>query len=125
MSLLPVQRNVARGETSQEGPSVSTPTKKKWSNLMPLLIALVVIAEIAFLGRLDMAKKVDVVSWWTDSFYPTAASKEFGVGVDDIGLGGLGSDSCEEWLEKEDTVAYSRDFQKEPILVSGAEQVCG
>jgi glycoprotein 3-alpha-L-fucosyltransferase len=34
------------------------------------------------------------------------------------------SDSCEEWLEKEDAVVYSRDFDKDPVLVAGAEKVC-
>lgn len=124
MALLPIQRNVTRAETTQEGSSVLTPTKKKWSNLMPLFVALVVVAEIAFLGRLDIAKNVDVVNSWTDSFYSAPASKELAVGGDDLGLDGLESESCEEWLEKEDAVVYSRDFRKNPILVSGAEQVC-
>lgn len=122
MALLPIQRNVTRAETTQEGSSVLTPTKKKWSNLMPLFVALVVVAEIAFLGRLDIAKNVDVVNSWTDSFYSAPASKELAVGGDDLGLDGLESESCEEWLEKEDAVVYSRDFRKNPILVSGAEQ---
>ena len=37
-------------------------------------------------------------------------------------LNGLESERCEEWLEKEDAVVYSGDFQEHPILVSGAEQ---
>lgn len=123
MAFSPVQRNVARAE-SHEGSSVLTPTKKKWSNLMPLLVALVVVAEIAFLGRLDIAKNLDVVNSWTDSFYSAPASKEFGAGGDDLGLNGLESESCEEWLEKEDAVVYSRDFRENPIMVSGGEQVC-
>lgn len=43
------------------------------------------------------------------------------------GLDGIGSDdggeSCEEWLEREDSVVYSRDFEKHPVYVTGAEQV--
>ena len=125
MAFFPVQRNVTRAETIHEGASsVSMPTKRKWSNLMPLLVALVVVGEIMFLGRLDIAKNFDVVNSWTDSFYSAPASKELAVGGDDLGLNGLESESCEEWLEKEDAVVYSRDFQEHPILVSGAEQVC-
>ncbi|KAJ6368532.1 hypothetical protein OIU78_001008 [Salix suchowensis] len=40
----------------------------------------------------------------------------------------LGSDSCEEWLEKEDAVVYARDFDIDPILVTGDEKewmTCG
>jgi glycoprotein 3-alpha-L-fucosyltransferase len=51
--------------TTQEGLPVSVGVavpKKKWSNLMPLFVALVVIAEIAFLGRLDMAKNAAMVA---------------------------------------------------------------
>ncbi|KHN37512.1 Glycoprotein 3-alpha-L-fucosyltransferase A [Glycine soja] len=69
--------------------------KRKWTNLMPLVVALVVVAEIAFLGRLDMAKNAEMVD--------TLAS-------------------CEEWLEREDAVTYSRDFAEEPVFVSGADQ---
>lgn len=112
--------------TTQEGLPVSVSTtvpKKKWSNLMPLFVALVVIAEIAFLGRLDMAKNAATVA---DLFYRSRAVVE----GDDFGLemvGGdknleLESESCEEWLGREDAVPYSRNFTKEPVFVSGAEQ---
>ena len=45
-----------------------------------------------------------------------------------VGGGGGGnrnseSESCEKWLEREDAVTYSRDFAKEPVFVSGADQV--
>jgi len=99
--------------------------KRKWSNLMPLVVAFVVIAEIAFLGRLDMAKNAAMVDTLADLFYRSRAVVE----GDDLGLGVVApdrnseSDSCEEWLEREDAVTYSRDFSKEPIFVSGAEQV--
>jgi glycoprotein 3-alpha-L-fucosyltransferase len=99
----------------------STP-KKKWSNLMPLLVAVVVVAEIILLGRLDMAKNAALVDSWADLFYRSPPQ-------DDLPLESLASDrvsepeSCEEWLEREDAVVYSRDFGKDPILVSGAEKV--
>lgn len=99
----------------------STP-KKKWTNLMPLLVALVVVAEITLLGRLDIVKNAALVDSWADLFYRPPPR-------DDFPLESLASDrvsepeGCEEWLEREDAVVYSRDFRKDPILVSGAEQV--
>jgi glycoprotein 3-alpha-L-fucosyltransferase len=113
--------------TTQEGLPVSVGVavpKKKWSNLMPLFVALVVIAEIAFLGRLDMAKNAAMVA---DLFYRSRVVVE----NDDLGLEMIGGiknfeseiESCEEWLEREDAVTYSRDFVKEPVFVSGADQV--
>lgn len=129
MGLLSNHRG-SRTESTQEGLPVSAagtsaPPKKKWSNLMPLFVALVVTAEIGFLGRLDMANKAAMVDKWTDLFY---WSREV-VARDDLGVDMLGGDrsseseSCEEWLEREDAVTYSRNFTKEPILVIGAEQV--
>ncbi|KAL3538874.1 hypothetical protein ACH5RR_002240 [Cinchona calisaya] len=110
----------------------SSNLKKKWWNLMPILVGLVVIAEIAFLGRLDMAKNADLVNSWADSFYQfTTSSWYHKPSADDTGLtsltdlGGGSSDaqkSCEEWLEKADSVAYKRDFHKDPIFVTGADQ---
>ncbi|XP_061350978.1 glycoprotein 3-alpha-L-fucosyltransferase A isoform X1 [Gastrolobium bilobum] len=130
MGLVSNQRG-SRTETTQEGLPVSVSTgigaavpKKKWSNLMPLFVALVVIAEIAFLGRLDMAKNAAMVDTLADLFYRSRVPVE----SDDLGLDMVGDDrnleseSCEEWLEKEDAVTYSRDFDKEPVFVSGADQ---
>ncbi|XP_015892906.2 glycoprotein 3-alpha-L-fucosyltransferase A [Ziziphus jujuba] len=123
----------SRTGTTQEGipisNGVSTVSKRKWSNLMPLFVAFVVIAEIGFLGRLDMAKNAALVDSWTDLFARSPPSHEVVHGVDGLGLGLTGGgdrslelESCEDWLEKEDAVEYSRNFDKEPILVSGAEQ---
>ncbi|XP_042479551.1 glycoprotein 3-alpha-L-fucosyltransferase A-like isoform X2 [Macadamia integrifolia] len=56
------------------GGGVPSPNKKRWSILMPIFIAFVVIAEIAFLGRLDMAEKVDMVHSWTNSFYSSPST---------------------------------------------------
>lgn len=122
----------SRTETTQEGLPCSVSTgggvgavapKKRWSNLMPLVVALVVIAEIAFLGRLDMAKNAAMVA---DLFYRSRAVVEGDdMGLDMVVAGDRNSEpeSCEEWLEREDAVTYSRDFAKEPVFVSGAEQV--
>ncbi|GLT47278.1 hypothetical protein SLA2020_209860 [Shorea laevis] len=129
-----------RGPRTQEGMPVSnglssssssssSPNQKKWSNLMPLFVVLVVVAEIAFLGRLDMAKNTAFFDSWPDLFYKTPASHgvENVFGVDsEIGLkdDDLKSSpgSCEEWLEREDSVVYSRDFENDPIIVHGGEQ---
>lgn len=110
-----------------------------WSNLMPLFIALVVVSEITFLGRLDMAKNVAMVQSWTNTFYyPSSSSLEGRTSMEYSSLEGsksmeysalgneekwVGAGDCEEWLEREDAVTYSRDFEKDPVLVSGAEQV--
>ncbi|XVE93365.1 hypothetical protein REPUB_Repub01dG0185800 [Reevesia pubescens] len=109
--------------------STSVSNRKKWSSLLPLVVALVVIAEISFLGRLDMAKNAAFFDSWPDMFYKSQSSSGIVVsGVEKIGIEALGDDqnsvteSCEEWLEREDAVIYSRDFVKDPILVSGAEQ---
>ncbi|KAF7810969.1 glycoprotein 3-alpha-L-fucosyltransferase A [Senna tora] len=119
---LPVSSAVASSSSS-----VVLPPKKKWSNLMPLFVALVVVAEIAFLGRLDMAKNTAMVDTWADLFYWSreVVSRGDDLGVDRLGGGDRNSaesESCEEWLEREDAVTYSRDFMKQPILVIGAEQ---
>lgn len=112
----------AAQETLPVSDGVSSSPKRRWSNLMPLLVAIVVLAEIAFLGRLDVASNVAIVDSWADLFFRSLPP-------DDLGLVSLGSDrvseseSCEEWLERHDAVVYSRDFGKEPILVSGSEKV--
>lgn len=96
---------------------------------MPLFVALVVILEISFLGRLDMAKNAAMFDSLADFFHKQPPQTELEVIVDgDLGGGKiegrvLDSESCEEWLEREDGVNYSRDFEKDPILVTGAEQV--
>lgn len=96
---------------------------------MPLVVAFVVIAEIAFLGRLDMAKNAAMVDTLADLFYRSRAVVEGDDSGFAVAAGGGGGDrnskseSCEEWLEREDSVTYSRDFAKDPIYVSGAEQV--
>lgn len=73
-----------------------------------------------------MAKNAAMVDTLADLFYRSRAVVE----GDDLGMGGLvapdrnsESDSCEEWLEREDAVTYSRDFSKDPVFVSRAVQV--
>ncbi|OVA15676.1 Glycosyl transferase [Macleaya cordata] len=118
--------------------------KKKWSNLMPLIVALVVVVEIAFLGRLDMAKNAAMVHTWTNSFYYTSLGSEalpspsqedpprLGLKINNNNKNdeqmttthsiSRDVEICEAWLEREDAISYSRDFHKQPIWISGAEQ---
>lgn len=90
-----------RIETTQEGLllSPSSILKRKWCKLMSLLMVLVVIVDIAFLGKLAMVDTLADLFYWSNAR------------------------SCEEWLEMEDAVTYSRNFTAEPIFVSGASQV--
>ena len=102
--------------------------RRRWPSLMPLLAALVVFAEIAFLGRLDMAEKAaSVVEQWSTPLYSSSSSSSSSASWT---LKGLDEDedrgdtrNCEEWLEREDAVPYSRDFGKDPILVHGMQKV--
>ncbi|XP_050363273.1 glycoprotein 3-alpha-L-fucosyltransferase A-like [Argentina anserina] len=111
---------------SGAGAGASPANKRRWSNLMPFVVFLVVVAEISFLGKLDLANKAALVDSWTELFSPSSVVAGGGGGRrEDLGLvvgGDLGLLSCEEWLEREDGVEYSRDFGKEPVLVSGDEK---
>ncbi|XP_073141880.1 glycoprotein 3-alpha-L-fucosyltransferase A isoform X2 [Henckelia pumila] len=116
-------------ETSTYHPSTSN--RRKWSNFLPIFVGLVVIGEIAFLGRLDMVKNADLVNSWAESFYQFTQTSSYwstDSWVDESGSGSEGSglqshqDSCQAWLEREDYVTYSRDFKKDPILVHGAAE---
>ncbi|KAK4769295.1 hypothetical protein SAY86_027445 [Trapa natans] len=105
--------------------------KGKWSNIMLLFVLLVVVAEVAFLGRLDVAKNAAFVDSWADLFHRSPENTKSPVGgtgnlhaeVEMLdGNSGWEAGSCEEWLEKEDRVVYSRDFNKDPIWVAGGEK---
>jgi len=100
--------------------SPSSSIKRKLSNLLPLCVALVVIAEIGFLGRLD---KVALVDTLTDFFTQSPSLSQSPPARSDRKKIGLFTDrSCEEWLMREDSVTYSRDFTKDPIFISGGEK---
>ncbi|WOH02637.1 hypothetical protein DCAR_0522026 [Daucus carota subsp. sativus] len=107
--------------------------KKKCSNLMPICVFIVVIAEIMFLGRLDILNNKSLVNSWADSFVqfttlPWSSRNYSTFDDDDEGVGSgrvsrleesSGSGECEKWLEKHDYIAYSRDFIKQPVYVAG------
>ncbi|CAN1307424.1 Putative fucosyltransferase-like protein [Linum perenne] len=131
--------NIRNWRNPEDGLLISSPApagKRKWTKLVPVFIAIVVIVEIAFLGRLDTAKNaVARVDSWADSLFDRSGSKGGAPVVEvrnDVVLrspvtevrndGVLRSESCEEWLEREDAVDYSRDFDKVPILVAGGEK---
>ncbi|KAM7479187.1 hypothetical protein LguiA_027400 [Lonicera macranthoides] len=124
---------------SHESSSANT-TKKRCSNLMPVMVAFVVIAEIGFLARLDITNNSTLVNYW-DSFYQftslswsstspslpaiAAATTDGEVRLDVFDGGDRNSDDaqgCEKWLERQDYVEYSRDFHKQPIYVTGGDQ---
>ncbi|KAH0872332.1 hypothetical protein HID58_069694 [Brassica napus] len=98
---------LANGSSSSSS-SHSSSIRRKLSNLLPICVALVVIAEIGFLGRLD---KVALVDTLTDFFTQSPSERK----IDVVGTEKI----CEEWLTREDSVTYSRDFGKNPIFISG------
>ncbi|CAM8994145.1 hypothetical protein QQ045_006879 [Rhodiola kirilowii] len=119
MGPTPAHRRSVPDELPVATTSSPPSAKRKWTHLMPICVALVVIAEVGFLFRLDVAEKAKVLSSWTESVNP--------FGLKDAGGGGVSgvvgkTDSCEEWLEREDAVEYTRDFWKDPVWVSGGEQ---
>lgn len=76
--------------------------------LAPMAIALVVLAEIFLLGGLDLEY----------SNYFSLSDTFHGYRFADV-------HTCENWLERQDNVAYSRDFHIDPVIVSSTEQeVC-
>uniref|UniRef100_A0A0A9B735 Fucosyltransferase n=1 Tax=Arundo donax TaxID=35708 RepID=A0A0A9B735_ARUDO len=94
--------------------------RRRWGWLLPLLVGAAFLAEIAFLGGLDMAKNAEAVESWTTAFYRRSAPRDKGASPG----GGLDDDpeirQCVERLEREDAVPYDRDFDKDPVLVGGA-----
>ncbi|XP_010487861.1 PREDICTED: glycoprotein 3-alpha-L-fucosyltransferase A [Camelina sativa] len=99
---LPV--DVANGSSSS-----SSSFRRKVSSFLPICVALVVIIEIGFLSRLDNATLVDTL---TGFFTKSSSGLKVGSGIE----------QCEEWLERVDSVTYSRDFSKDPIFISGSDK---
>ncbi|KAF5954687.1 hypothetical protein HYC85_007543 [Camellia sinensis] len=100
------------------GASSSNTSRKRWSNLMPLLVVHVLVADIAFLTQLDLPKNAALLADKFYQFTPSSSSSSAAAGLDRSSDG----DNCKEWLERQDFVEYSRDFQKEPILVKGGDR---
>ncbi|CAI9286858.1 unnamed protein product [Lactuca saligna] len=137
----PSSSNSTNTSTSSSSPPStnvhnSDNSKKKLTNFLPLFLTLVFIVEIGFLARLDLIKNPDLVNSWAESFLQFTNSSFSSLSldpVDEVAVADLsaavvdvsrsvGGESCEEWLEREDSVVYSRDFRKEPVLISGREE---
>lgn len=94
--------------------------RRKVSSFLPICVAIVVLVEIASMGRrLDNASLLDTLTGFfakspSDKLSPTKPS---GLKV------GSGVERCEEWLEREDSVSYSRNFSKDHIFISGGDKV--
>lgn len=101
--------------------------RRRWPVLLLLFVVIVVVAEIvtypteiASLSRLDMAKNAEMVHNWTKSVHllsPAPPSLSTSLVVEDEEDG-----RCQEWLEAEDNVSYYRNFEKDPVLIAGADQ---
>ncbi|KAL0707227.1 hypothetical protein Bca4012_073653 [Brassica carinata] len=92
--------------------------RRKVSSFLPICVAIVVLVEIASMGRLDNASLLDTFTGFlakspSDKLSPTKPS---GLKV------GSGMERCEEWLEREDSVSYSRNFSKDHIFISGGDK---
>ncbi|KAL0387021.1 UNVERIFIED_CONTAM: putative fucosyltransferase-like protein [Sesamum radiatum] len=110
--------------TSYSSPS-SNSNNKIWSKFVPVLVGLVVVAEILFLGPLDMAKDGDILNSGDEPFYYSTVTKpspEYSELGQDRGF--ESEDGCQLWLEKVDSVPYSRDFEKDPIFIAGYQESC-
>uniref|UniRef100_A0A2P2K0Q1 Fucosyltransferase n=1 Tax=Rhizophora mucronata TaxID=61149 RepID=A0A2P2K0Q1_RHIMU len=113
------------GSDGSSSSSTVSVTKKKWSNFLPVFVFLVAIAEIAFLGRLDIAKNAALLDSLADSWFNRRPpTRDLGVrrAADGEKERNLELESCEKWLEREDAVVYSRNFDKNPIMVVGGEK---
>ncbi|KAJ0264457.1 Glycoprotein 3-alpha-L-fucosyltransferase A [Hirschfeldia incana] len=98
--------------------SPSSSLSRKVSTFLPICVAIVVLVEIASLGRLDNAALVDTLTGFftkppSDKQSPTKPS-----GLKVVS----GTERCEEWLEREDSVSYSRNFSKDPVFISGGDK---
>ncbi|GAB2231567.1 hypothetical protein Drorol1_Dr00010575 [Drosera rotundifolia] len=121
---IPMGRTAAAAKQQQQ-------QRQRWPKLIGVIaVVIVVVCEVALLGRLDVAKNVDLVHSWADSFHSQSnydrneySNDHRVVEIEVGGEGGGGGEvveieGCEWWLEREDAVDYSRDFGKDPIFVS-------
>ncbi|CAD6265193.1 unnamed protein product [Miscanthus lutarioriparius] len=120
-----------KGSSHSQAAGAQAGRRRRWGWLLPLLVGAAFLAEIAFLGRLDMAKNAEAVESWTTSFYRRSAHWGDAVGGGAVPRAGGGGDGdgdgedeeirwCEQRLEREDAVPYDRDFDRDPVLVGGA-----
>ncbi|KAJ0230486.1 putative fucosyltransferase-like protein [Hirschfeldia incana] len=105
---------VSNASSSSSSSTPSSSIKRKLSSLLPICVALIVIAEICFLGRLDKATLVNTLTDFFTQSPPSSRPDQKNIE--------LMSESCEEWLTRQDSVTYSRDFNKDPIFISGGQK---
>ncbi|KAK1278934.1 Glycoprotein 3-alpha-L-fucosyltransferase A [Acorus gramineus] len=99
--------------------------RKRWLNLLFLLFGVAFLIEMTFLGRrLDLSGEAEEVmhNWAHTFFRPTQVTPSVATSYRRAGGDGDGMRECEEWLEKVDSVNYSRDFGTDPVWVGGFEE---
>ncbi|CAH8372855.1 unnamed protein product [Eruca vesicaria subsp. sativa] len=89
--------------------------RRKVSTFLAICVAIVVLVEIAFVGRLDNAALVNTLM----GFVTKSPSGKLSPTKPKVVSG---MERCEEWLEREDSVSYSRNFSKNPIFISGGDK---
>ncbi|KAL0743216.1 hypothetical protein Bca4012_084729 [Brassica carinata] len=99
-------------------PSSPSSLTRKVSSFLPICVAIVVLVEIAFLGRLDNAALVDTLKGF---FAQSPSDKQSSTRPSGLKVVS-GTERCEEWLEREDSVSYLRNFSKVPIFISGGDK---
>ena len=107
-------------------------SNKNWTSIKSYFVALVFIAGIVFLGPLDFVTSSSIINSWADSLYQLMLprSSSFDHPVDNlvvwscqVGVPDPGTESCEEWLERRDSLVYSRDFRNDPIFFYASDLV--
>lgn len=110
-----------------------------WGRTVLLAVFIVVLIECAFIVRLDILNTSSTSSSYYSSLVDGNADAYKLPGNDEIRMklnmtagrnpikerrrdSFVADDMCSEgWLEKADRVKYSRDFKKDPVLVSSGE----
>ena len=100
-----------KGSSHSQAAGAQAGRRRRWGWLLPLLVGAAFLAEIAFLGRLDMAKNAEAVESWTTSFYRRSAHWGDAVGggaVPRAGGGGGGDGDGEREVEADQAGGVGR-----------------
>lgn len=117
---------------------------RRWARWLLFAVLAVGVWKVIFLGSLDAGMQSSILATWKNNFYerePSArthgrAELYFEGVKNSSGEKGASTkravsrvdDICEDWLEKEDRITYSRNFKTDPIWVVGEEKdwtTCG